>query len=67
MRILPQDRLHTQRLDPSRLLVGSGFRLEELARRLGLNPSTVRAWEGDEIRKRHRRLARVFEEYVRGM
>ncbi|MFL6202643.1 MAG: hypothetical protein ACJ76J_26020 [Thermoanaerobaculia bacterium] len=30
MRILPQDRLHTQRLDPSRFLVGSGFRLDLL-------------------------------------
>jgi transcriptional regulator with XRE-family HTH domain len=41
-----------------------GLSQEELARKLGLNPSSVRAWERNEIRKPHRRLLRVFEEYL---
>jgi transcriptional regulator with XRE-family HTH domain len=43
---------------------GAGLSERELARRLGLDPGTVAAWERDEVRRPFPRIRRVFEQYV---
>jgi transcriptional regulator with XRE-family HTH domain len=42
-----------------------GLSQRELARRLGLDPATVWAWETGQVRRPSPRLRRLFEEYVR--
>ncbi len=42
-----------------------GLSERELARRLGLDPGTVAAWEGDQVRRPFPRIRRVFEGYLR--
>ncbi|HEX4962475.1 MAG TPA: helix-turn-helix transcriptional regulator [Thermoanaerobaculia bacterium] len=42
-----------------------GLTQEELAYRLGIDPSTVAAWETGTVRKPSPRFARLFEEYAR--
>jgi DNA-binding transcriptional regulator YiaG len=44
-----------------------GVSQRELARKLGLDPSTVEAWEAGRVRRPYPRLACLFEEYVRGV
>ena len=44
-----------------------GISQRELARKLGLDPSTVQAWEAGQVRRRYPRLVRLFEEYVEGL
>jgi transcriptional regulator with XRE-family HTH domain len=39
----------------------------ELARRLGLDPTTVQAWEGGTVRRPYPRLVRLFENYIKGL
>ncbi|HLX07981.1 MAG TPA: helix-turn-helix transcriptional regulator [Thermoanaerobaculia bacterium] len=57
-------------------LVGFGGRLRaareaegiserELARRLGLDPGTLAAWERDKVRRPYPHIRRVFERYLR--
>jgi transcriptional regulator with XRE-family HTH domain len=41
-----------------------GLSQRELARKLGLDPTTVQAWEAGEVRKPYPRFSRLFEEYV---
>jgi DNA-binding transcriptional regulator YiaG len=41
-----------------------GISQRELARRLGLDPTTVQAWEKGKVLRRYPRLVRLFEEYV---
>jgi len=42
----------------------AGFSERELARRLGLDPGTLAAWERDEIRRPYPRIRRVFERWL---
>jgi transcriptional regulator with XRE-family HTH domain len=42
-----------------------GLSTTQLAQRLGISSSTVRAWEGDEISRPTPRVARIFEDYVK--
>lgn len=42
-----------------------GISQRELARRLGIDPSTVTAWEAGTVEKLFPRFVRLFEEYVR--
>jgi len=42
-----------------------GLSHRELAHRLGLDPGTVAAWEGDQVRRPYPRIRRVFERYLR--
>lgn len=44
-----------------------GISQRELARRLGLDPSTVAAWEAGTVKKPFPRFTRIFEEYVAGV
>jgi transcriptional regulator with XRE-family HTH domain len=44
-----------------------GLSLRELARRLGLDPGTVEAWETGAIVKPFARIAEIFERYVEGV
>jgi transcriptional regulator with XRE-family HTH domain len=44
-----------------------GLSHRELAARLGLDPSTVEAWENNQVRRPYPRLVRLFEEYVEGV
>ena len=44
---------------------GEGLSEEVLARRLGLDPGTVAAWERDEVQRPYPRIRRVFEGYLR--
>lgn len=44
-----------------------GISQRELARQLGLDPSTVEAWETDKVRRPFPRYLRLFEKYVRSM
>jgi transcriptional regulator with XRE-family HTH domain len=41
-----------------------GLSHRELARRLGLDPGTVAAWERDEIRRPYPRIRRVLERWL---
>lgn len=41
-----------------------GLSEEALARKLGLDPGTVAAWERDEVRRRYPRIRRVFERWL---
>lgn len=41
-----------------------GFSQRELARRLGVDFTTVQAWEEGTVRRKFLRIARLFEEYV---
>jgi hypothetical protein len=41
-----------------------GISQEELARRLGVDPSTVIAWEAVTVRKPYRRFVELFEGYM---
>jgi transcriptional regulator with XRE-family HTH domain len=41
-----------------------GLSQRELARKLGLDPATVHAWEAGTVRKRYPRLACLFKSYV---
>jgi transcriptional regulator with XRE-family HTH domain len=43
-----------------------GISQRELAQKLGLDPSTVEAWERGEVRKLYPQFLRLFEEYVKG-
>jgi len=63
--------------DPSPLPVSLAERIEatrrregisqrELARKLGLDPTTVWAWETGRVQRPYPRLTRLFEEYVEG-
>lgn len=45
---------------------GQGFSQEVLAEKLGLNPSTVVAWERGEVRKLFPTVQRRFEEFLAG-
>ena len=42
-----------------------GLSTTQLAQRLGISSSTVRAWEGDEVSRPTPRVARIFEDYVK--
>ncbi len=42
-----------------------GISEETLARRLGLDPGTLAAWEGDQVRRPYPRIRRIFEGYLR--
>ena len=42
-----------------------GLTERELARQLGLDPSTVSAWERGEVRRPYPRFRRIFERYLR--
>jgi transcriptional regulator with XRE-family HTH domain len=42
----------------------AGISPPQLAERLGVSPSTVRAWESDTVKRPTQRVASVFEEYV---
>jgi transcriptional regulator with XRE-family HTH domain len=42
----------------------AGLSERELARRLGLDPGTVAAWERDEVRRPYPRIRRVFERWL---
>jgi len=42
-----------------------GLSHRELAHRLGLDPGTVAAWEGDQVRRPYRRIRRIIERYLR--
>ena len=42
----------------------TGLSERELARRLGLDPGTLAAWERDEIRRPYPRIRRVFERWL---
>jgi transcriptional regulator with XRE-family HTH domain len=42
-----------------------GISQRELARRLGLDPVTVWAWEAGRVQRLYPRLTRLFEEYVK--
>lgn len=44
-----------------------GISQRELARKLGLDPSTVQAWEANQVRKPYPRTVSSFEEYVQGV
>ncbi len=41
-----------------------GISQEELARRLGIDPSTVAAWEAGTVKRPYPRFVRLFEGYV---
>ena len=41
-----------------------GLSHRELARRLGLDPGTVTAWEGDQVRRPYPRIRLVFERWL---
>jgi transcriptional regulator with XRE-family HTH domain len=41
-----------------------GISQEELARRLGIDPSTVTAWESGAVRRPYRRFVEMFEKWV---
>jgi transcriptional regulator with XRE-family HTH domain len=41
-----------------------GLTQTALAKKLGLNPSTVTAWERGRVRRPYARFARLFKEYV---
>ena len=41
-----------------------GLSEEALARRLGLDPGTLAAWERDQVRRPYPRIRRVFERYL---
>ncbi len=43
-----------------------GISQEELAHRLGLDPSTVGTWETGAVVKPYPRITRLFENYVEG-
>lgn len=45
---------------------GDGLTQRELARKLGLDPTTLQRWEEGAIRRPYPRLRRLFEEYVEG-
>ena len=45
---------------------GRGLSQDALAEKLGLNPSTVRAWERGEVRKLFPAVQRRFEEFLAG-
>jgi transcriptional regulator with XRE-family HTH domain len=42
----------------------AGLSERELARRLGLDPGTLAAWERDEVRRPYPRIRRVFEGWL---
>jgi DNA-binding XRE family transcriptional regulator len=42
----------------------AGLSERELARRLGLDPGTLAAWERDEVRRPYPRIRRVFERWL---
>jgi transcriptional regulator with XRE-family HTH domain len=44
---------------------GEGLSEEALARRLGLDPGTLAAWERDEVSRPYPRIRRAFERYLR--
>jgi transcriptional regulator with XRE-family HTH domain len=44
-----------------------GISQEELARRLGIDPSTVTAWESGAVKKRYPRFVELFESYVESL
>jgi transcriptional regulator with XRE-family HTH domain len=44
-----------------------GISQTELAQRLGIDPSTVVAWEAGTVRKPYQRFARLFEGYVESL
>jgi transcriptional regulator with XRE-family HTH domain len=55
---------------PERILAArrrEGISQKELARKLGLDSSTVAAWEAGTVRKPFARFVRLFEEYVEGV
>lgn len=43
---------------------GAGLSEEALARRLGLDPGTLAAWERDEVRRPYPRIRRLFERWL---
>ena len=59
----PEPRTFGERIRMTR--EGQGLTQRELARRLGVDPSTVWIWETEQVRHRWPRLVRLFEEYVR--
>lgn len=44
-----------------------GISQRELAERLGIAPSTVKAWEADTVRRPTPRINSIFEEYLKSM
>lgn len=44
-----------------------GISQRELAERLGIAPSTVKAWEADTVRRPTPRVTSIFEEYLKSM
>jgi predicted transcriptional regulator len=61
----PEPQTLGQRIRRTRMRQGISHR--ELARQLGLDPSTVASWERDEVRRPYPRYRRLFEEYVGGV
>jgi DNA-binding XRE family transcriptional regulator len=58
----PEPRTLAERIRATRR--GQGISQGELARRLGIDPSTVTAWEAGTVEKPFARFARLFEKYV---
>lgn len=61
----PEPETLAERIRAKRLT--QGITLRELARRLGVDPSTVTAWENGTVEKPYPRFVRLFEEYVEGV
>jgi DNA-binding transcriptional regulator YiaG len=58
----PAPRSLSERLRAARC--AAGLSSKALALRLGLNPSTVRAWEAGRVRHVHGRVRQVLEEFM---
>jgi transcriptional regulator with XRE-family HTH domain len=58
----PEPKTLGERIQATRYRQGISQR--ELARRLGIDPSTITAWEAGTVEKPYPRFLRLFEEYV---
>ncbi|MEO6191592.1 MAG: helix-turn-helix transcriptional regulator [Thermoanaerobaculia bacterium] len=61
----PEPKTLAERIQATRHRQGISQR--ELARRLGLDPSTITAWEAGTVEKPYPRFTRLFEEYVKSV